>query len=63
MYKLILQSSRRTEPEPATDDEAAAGAEGWMDGCSLHGGPGARGSDRASYRQTPPAALDILYPG
>ncbi|CAJ1060241.1 hypothetical protein L3Q82_008018 [Xyrichtys novacula] len=31
--------------------------------CSLHGGPGARDSDRTSHRGTPPAIVDVLSAG
>lgn len=54
MYKLILQSSRQSEPEPDREG-GAAGA----DGCSLHGGLEARGSVRASHRETYPISLDV----
>lgn len=54
MYKLILQSSRQSEPEPDREG-GAAGA----DGCSLHGGLEARGSVRASHRETYPIFLDV----
>ncbi|KAI3368305.1 hypothetical protein L3Q82_008018 [Scortum barcoo] len=30
-----------------------------MDGCSLHGAPGARGDVRAPHRETPPAPSDV----
>ncbi len=35
-----------------------AGADEWMD-AALHGGREARGSVRASHRETPPASLDV----
>lgn len=59
MYKLILQSSWQSEPEPDREGGGGGGPAG-ADGCSLHGGLEARGSVRALHRETYPISLDVL---